>query len=49
MTLISTNGVLEIAPINYTFNQAGPLAEFGDSAKIAQLKLDLPNMNVSFT
>lgn len=49
VTLISTNGVIEIAPINYTFNQSGSLAEFGDSAKIAQLKIDLPNMNVSFT
>jgi len=49
VTLISTNGVLETSPVNYTFNQTGPLASFGDSGKLAQLQQDLPNMNVSFT
>jgi hypothetical protein len=48
VTLISTGGVLERAPINFTFNQQGPMAEFGDSAKVAQLKADLPNMSLDF-
>lgn len=48
VALVSTAGVLESAPVNYTFSQVGPLGEIGDAAKLAQLKADLPNMNLDF-
>lgn len=48
VTLISTGGVIELAPVNFTFNQNGPLADFGDPAKLAQLKADLNSMQVKF-
>ncbi len=48
VTLVSTGGVLESSPVNYTFSQVGPLGEIGDAGKVAQLKQDLPSMNVNF-
>lgn len=48
VALVSTGGVLESIPTNYTFSQVGPLGEIGPPNKLAQLKLDLPNMNVKF-
>lgn len=48
VSLLSTGGVLELAPVTHTFNQTGPLGDFGDAAKIAQLKRDLPAMQVNF-
>lgn len=46
--LISTAGVLQASPVSFTFNQVGPMGEFGDAAKVAQLKADLPNMQLDF-
>lgn len=48
VTLISTGGVLETTPINYSFSQTGPLGEFGPAGKVAQLKIDLNNMDLRF-
>lgn len=48
VTLISTGGVIETLPVNFSFNQSGPMADFGDAAKLAQLKADLANMSVDF-
>lgn len=48
VTLLSTGGVVEAIPVNFTFNQAGPMADFGDPAKLAQLKADLAEMKVDF-
>lgn len=48
VTLISTGGVIETSPVNFTFNQQGPMADFGDPAKVAQLKSDLNSMNLNF-
>ncbi len=48
VSLISTGGVVENSPVSFTFNQAGPMGDFGDAGKIEQLKQDLNNMNVSF-
>ena len=49
VTLVSTGGVLESSPVNFTFSQVGPLGEIGDSAKLAQLKADLNNMPLNFS
>ena len=49
VTLVSTGGVLESVPVNYTFSQVGPLGEIGPIGKLAQLKLDLPSMPLDFT
>lgn len=48
VTLVSTGGVLESSPVNYTFSQAGELGEIGNAQKVAQLKADLNSMNVNF-
>ncbi len=48
VTLVSTGGVLESAPVNYTFSQVGPLGEIGPANKLSQLKQDLPSMGVKF-
>lgn len=48
VSLVSTGGVLETIPVNYTFSQVGPLGEIGPAGKVAQLKQDLPAMNVKF-
>lgn len=48
VSLVSTNGVVETSPTSYTFNQTAPLGEYGDPQKVAQLKADLPLMQVSF-
>jgi len=48
VTLISTAGVIERAPVSYTFNQSGVMGTFGDAGKVAQLRADLNAMNVNF-
>ena len=48
VSLVSTGGVLESTPVNYTFSQVGPLGEIGPSNKLAQLKQDLPSIPVTF-
>lgn len=48
VALVSTNGVLQISPVNYTFSQTGPLGQIGDPAAITQLKQDMPSFNVNF-
>ena len=48
VSLVSTNGVLETSPVNYTFSQVGPLGEIGPSGKLSQLKQDLPSIPVTF-
>ncbi len=48
VTLISTNGVNEAFPVSFTFNQQGPMGEFGDSVKVSQLKADLNKMPLNF-
>lgn len=48
VTLVSTGGVFETSPVNYTFSQSGPLGEIGDSNKLAQLKADMNMMNLNF-
>jgi hypothetical protein len=49
VSLVSTGGVVETSPVTFTFNQQGPMGEFGDSAKIAQLKTDLNLMQLNFS
>lgn len=48
VTLVSTGGVLQGTPVNFTFSQVGPLGEIGDPQKLAQLKQDLNNMPLDF-
>lgn len=48
VTLLSTGGVVQTSPVSFTFNQSAPMGEFGDAAKVAQLKADLNSMNVNF-
>jgi hypothetical protein len=48
VTLISTGGVIERAPVSYTFNQQGVMGTFGDAGKVNQLRADLNAMNVNF-
>lgn len=48
VSLVSTGGVLESSPVNYTFSQVGPLGEIGPAGKLAQLKQDLPSIPVTF-
>lgn len=48
VTLVSTGGVNEAFPVSFTFNQQGPMGEFGDAAKVARLKADLNSMPLNF-
>lgn len=48
VSLISTGGVLEREPVNYTFNQTEQLGAIGDERKIAQLKSDMQFFQVDF-
>jgi len=48
VALVSTGGVLETSPVSFTFNQSGPMGDFGDAGKVAQLKADLNNMQLDF-
>ncbi len=48
VSLISTGGVLEVSPVNYTFTQTGQLGAIGDPAKLSQLKTDMQSFNVNF-
>jgi len=48
VTLVSTGGIIEALPVNYSFNQTGPLGSFGDVTKLAQLKADMNQMNLNF-
>lgn len=49
VTLVSTGGVLETSPTNYTFNQSGPLGSIGNAQKLKQLQTDMNSFNVSFS
>lgn len=48
VSLISTGGVLEREPVNYTFNQTEQLGAIGDERKLAQLKSDMQFFQVNF-
>ena len=48
VSLISTGGVLEVSPVNYTFTQTGQLGAIGDPQKLAQHKTDMQTFNVNF-
>ncbi len=48
VSLVSTGGVLETSPVTFTFNQTGPMGDFGDQSKVAQLKADLNSMQLDF-
>lgn len=48
VTLVSTGGVLQQTPVDYTFNQTQQIAANGDPAKLAQLKSDMNSFNVNF-
>lgn len=48
VSLISTAGVLETSPVNYTFSQSGQLGAFGDERKLLQLRSDMQSFNVNF-
>lgn len=48
ISLISTGGLLEVSPVNYTFNQTQQLGSIGDPAKLTQLKSDMQSFNVNF-
>lgn len=49
VSLISTGGVLEISPVNYSFSQTGQLGAIGSPEKLAQLKTDMRSFNVNFS
>lgn len=48
VSLISTNGVLEVEPVNFAFSQTEQLGAVGDAQKLAQLKTDMQSFNVNF-
>jgi hypothetical protein len=48
ISLVSTGGVLEVAPVNYTFDQTQQLGSIGDPQKLTQLKTDMQSFNVNF-
>ena len=48
ISLISTGGVLEVAPVNFVFSQTQQLGAIGDAKKLAQLKTDMQFFNVNF-
>lgn len=48
VSLISTGGVLETAPVNFAFSQTEQLGATGDERKLAQLKQDMQHFNVNF-
>ncbi len=48
VSLISTGGVLEIAPVNFAFSQTEQLGAEGDPQKLAQLKTDMQSFKVDF-
>lgn len=48
ISLISTGGVLETAPVNFAFSQTKQLGAVGDPQKLAQLKADMPFFKVNF-
>jgi len=48
VSLVSVGGVIQKDPVTYTFNQSGPMGEFGDPAAVGQLKTDLNLMQLNF-
>jgi len=48
VSLLSTGGVVQTTPVTFTFNQSGPMGDFGDADKVGQLKADLNLMNLNF-
>ncbi len=49
VSLISTGGVIETSPVNYSFSQTAELGAFGDNRKLAQLKADMQSFKVNFS
>jgi hypothetical protein len=49
VSLISTGGVLEVAPVNLVFSQTEQLGSIEDPQKLAQLKADLNSFDVNFS
>lgn len=48
VSLISTGGVLEVSPVNFAFSQTEQLGAIGDEKKLAQLKADMPFLQIEF-
>ncbi len=48
VSLVSTNGVLQVEPVNFAFSQTEQLGAVGDPQKLAQLKSDMNSFNVDF-
>jgi len=48
VSLVSTGGILETAPVNFAFSQTEQLGAVGDERKLAQLKTDMQSFNVNF-
>ena len=48
VSLVSTNGVIEVEPVNFAFSQTEQLGATGTPQKLAQLKADMPLFNVDF-
>lgn len=49
VSLVSTKGVIQIEPVNFAFSQTEQLGAIGDEQKLAQLKSDMQQFNISFT
>jgi len=48
VSLISTGGIIQVEPVNFSFTQTEQLGAIGDERKLSQLKSDMQSFNVDF-